>query len=74
MPAKQLKMSLLQVFFELPRETDSGETLALLINRHVCLVPVSVKPGFHKSQFRPRQRPILSQNKSIGGKDDCSTT
>ena len=26
------------------------------------------------SQFQPRQRPILSQNKAISGKDDCSTT
>ena len=26
------------------------------------------------SQFRPRQRPILSQNKAICGKDDCSST
>ena len=40
MPAKQLKMSLLQVFFEMTTqlETDSGKTLMLLINRYVCLV------------------------------------
>ena len=24
--------------------------------------------------FRQRQRPILSQNKAISGKDDCSST
>ena len=44
MLAKQLKMSLLQVFFEMtiPRETDSDKTLVLLINWHVCLVAVSV--------------------------------
>ena len=29
---------------------------------------------FRLNQFRPRQRPILSQNKVISGKDDCSTT
>ena len=27
---------------------------------------------FRYDQFRPRQRPILSQNKAISGKDDCS--
>ena len=45
MPAKQLKMSLLQVFSEMtvPRETDSGKTLVLLVNRHMCLVAVSVR-------------------------------
>ena len=42
MPAKQLKMSLLQVFFEMTTQrTDSGKTLVLLINRHVCLVAVT---------------------------------
>ena len=41
MPAKQLKISLLQVFFEMEK-TNSGKTLVLLINRHVCLVAVSV--------------------------------
>ena len=43
MLAKQLKISLLQVFFEMTTQrTDLGKTLALLINRHVCLVAVSV--------------------------------
>ena len=31
------------------------------------------KAWFPLSQLRPRQRPILSQNKAISVKDDCST-
>ena len=30
------------------------------------------KAWFPYSQFRPQQWPILSQNKAISGKDDCS--
>ena len=36
-------------------------------------LPEYTKAWFPHSQFRPRQRPILSQNKAISGKDDCST-
>ena len=32
------------------------------------------KAWFPLSQLRPRERPILSQNKAVSGKDDCSTT
>ena len=32
------------------------------------------KVWFPLSQFLPRQQPILSQNKAISGKNDCSTT
>ena len=32
-----------------------------------------IKDGFPLSQLRPRQQPILSQNKAISVKNDCST-
>ena len=35
---------------------------------------VNCKAWFPLSQFRPRQRPILSQDKAISAKDDCSIT
>ena len=35
-------MILLQVLSDIPREADSDKTLKLLMNRHVCLVAVSL--------------------------------
>ena len=32
-----------------------------------------IKPGFHKANF-DHDNDLLSQNKAISGKDDCSTT
>ena len=65
---------------------QKAKTEALLLAQNSCksenagwqnnapMMYVFTKAWFPISQLRPRQQPILCQNKAVTGMDDCSTT